>query len=179
MKSDRLRSYARRKVYRIRRLRRGNALATSTARTSAGIFAQAAPQLTVRQNSLPESPANGERRCSMVHGVLLARAGAADHRADASPCAFPPKSANAPTATARVLGAAHAARARQSMTRVQNTKDGGVAGKPVIWRLARNFRLVCLGFRAQPTLPPANLSPSQSLTNQEAGPICRCFSFLS
>src|SRR5258705_1765835 len=46
--------------------------------------------------------------------------------------------------------------------------------KPVICLPARNFRLVCLGPRAQPTLHPANLSPSQSLTNQEAGPICRC-----
>ena len=61
----------------------------------------------------------------------------------------------------------------------QNREGGGVAEKPVICLPARNFRLVCLGPRAQPTLHPANLSPSQSLTNQEAGPICRCFSILS
>src|ERR1700730_19182314 len=103
MKSDRLRSYARRKVYRIGRLRRGNALATSIAQTSAGIFAQAAPQLTVRQNSLPESPANGERRCSMVHGVLLARAAAADHRANALTLRLPAAERNAPTVSARAI----------------------------------------------------------------------------
>jgi hypothetical protein len=61
----------------------------------------------------------------------------------------------------------------------QNREGGGVAEKPVICLPARNFRLVCLGPRAQPTLHSANLSPSQSLTNQEAGPICRCFSILS
>src|SRR5882762_8471187 len=77
MKSDRLRSYARRKVNVVRRLRGGNALAAPTARTPAGVFAQAAPQLTVRQESLPQSPTDGEYRCSMVHEALLARAGTA------------------------------------------------------------------------------------------------------
>src|SRR5256885_2381395 len=113
MKSDRLRSYTRRKVHLIRRLRRRDALAASTTRTPAGVFSQATPQLTVRQNPLPQSPTDGERRCSMVHGVLLARAATADRRADASPCAFPPRSAmRAP--------AAHGA--------LQNGKDGGAAG---------------------------------------------------
>jgi len=68
MKADRLRNHARRKVYVVRRLRRGDALATPTARTPAGVFAQAAPQLTVRQNSLPQSPTDGERRFGVVHG---------------------------------------------------------------------------------------------------------------
>lgn len=80
---------------------------------------------------------------------------------------------------ARQSAARTRARPRQHMTRIQNREGGGVAEKPVICLPARNFRLVCLGPRAQPTLHPANLSPSQSLTNQEAGPICRCFSILS
>ena len=44
-----------------------------------------------------------------------------------------------------------------------------VSGNPVIYIRLVIFRLVCLGLHAPTGAPPANHSPSQSLTNQEAG----------
>jgi hypothetical protein len=44
-----------------------------------------------------------------------------------------------------------------------------VSGNPVICAGLVTFRLVCLGLHAPTGAPPANHSPSQSLTNQEAG----------
>jgi hypothetical protein len=44
-----------------------------------------------------------------------------------------------------------------------------VSGNPVTCVRLVTFRLVCLGLHAPNGAPLANLSPSQSLTNQEAG----------
>jgi len=59
-----------------------------------------------------------------------------------------------PAATARFRPA------RLCTFRHERREYGGAAGKPVICPAARNFRLVCLGLRASPTLHPVNLSPS-------------------
>jgi len=94
MKSDRLRSYARRKIYRIRRLRRGNALATSTARASAAVPPRR--RHNRRAAEFVASVACGWRASlHMVHGVLLARAGRQIVRALPHPAPFRLVSANA------------------------------------------------------------------------------------
>jgi hypothetical protein len=183
MQPDRLRSHARWEVHCVRRLRRGNTLTTSIAQTASGIFTQAAPQRTVRQSSLAQARPDGERRRTMVHGMLLAAPQAA-HLAAAVSLRLPDEACNVlaradvalrlPSSGAHGFRASRKAREQLALVNgVLTGKCSSAVGKPLIYDWLVTFRLVRLGCGAFAALPSGQSLILVSSTNQEAGLTCR------